>query len=328
MPEPSLYVKAMVSAASVSVLFVLAVVASRRTAGTTWLHSACVLGIGPGLAVGCCVLTLNLGWPPASALDRFLTIVVPVALGIELIAGFQGAPRWAAWFLRIGLAATIPRILLHGSVYLSGADSDWPLWRGYTALVLCGALLAGVWTLLAWLSRRSPGVSIPFALCLTIQCAGLTVMMAGYIKGGAATFPLVATLLAVTIAARRITKRSGITNFDAVAIAGIGIVCLFGVLFIGRFFGRLSDGSALTMLLAPLLCWATEMPLLRHRKPWLVGSLRIVLVAIPLAVVLGLAKRDFDRDMGPLLGMHSRPPVAITVTVGGATSKTKHAALR
>ncbi len=59
------------------------------------------------------------------------------------------------------------------------------------------------------------------------------------------------------------------------AILGIGVVGLFGLLFIGRFFGRLSTGCALTMLLAPLLCWVTEMPLLRHRKPWLVGSLRL-----------------------------------------------------
>ena len=56
------------------------------------------------------------------------------------------------------------------------------------------------------------------------------------------------------------------------------------------------------MLLSPLLCWVTEIPQLRQRKPWLVGLLRLVLVAIPLLVVLAAAKRDFDRDMAPLLG--------------------------
>jgi len=291
-----MYLKAMGAAAMVSAMFVLAMAGVRR-GSATWLNSACVLGMGLGLAFGYYVLSLRLAWPPVNGLDRFLTIVVPAALGIELIAGFQCVPRWVAWMLRMSLAATIPRILLHGSVYLSGSGNDWNLWQAGTALAVCGALLAGLWGLLSWLSQRSPGVSIPLALYLSAQCAGLTVMMAGYIKGGAAAFPLAATLVATTIAARQITKRSG-----APAILGIGVVGLFSLLFIGRFFGRLSTGCALAMLLAPLLCWTTETPLLRHRKPWLVGSLRLVLVAIPLVVVLAVAKRDFDRDMAPLLG--------------------------
>ncbi len=303
MPEPLLYLKAMGAAALVSALFVLALAGVRRPASAAWLNSACVLGMGLGLAVGCCVLPLRWAWPPANGLDRFLTIAVPAALGIELIAGFQCVPRWAAWFLRMSLATTIPGILLHGSVYLNGSGNDWPLWRVVTALMLSGALLAGVWVLLSWLSRRSPGVSIPLALCLTTQCAGLTVMMAGYIKGGAAAFLLVATLLATTIAVGLIAKRAGSPSIvDAPAILGIGVIGLFSLLFIGLFFGRLSTGGALVLLLAPLLCWATETPLLRHRKPWIVGSLRLVLVAIPLVVVLAVAKRDFDRDMAPLLG--------------------------
>ena len=303
MPDPLLYLKAMGAAAIVSAMFLLAMVGVQRPTSAAWLNSACVMGIGLGLAVGCYVLSLRLAWPPVSGLDRFLTIVVPAALGIELIAGFPCVPCWVAWFLRMSLAATIPRILLHGSVYLSGSGNNGTLWQVVTALALSGALLAGVWALLSWLFQRSPGVSISLALCLTIQCVGLTVMMAGYIKGGAAAFPLAATLVATTIGARLITKRSGApANFGVPTMLGIGVVSLFGLLFIGRFFGRLSTGCALVMLLVPLVCWATETPLLRHRKPWFVGSLRLVLVAIPLVVVLAVAKRDFDRVMAPLLG--------------------------
>lgn len=303
MPELLPYLKAMEAAAIVSAMCVLAMVGVRRRASTAWLNSACVLGMGLGLAVGCYALPLRLTWPPVNGLDRFLTLVVPAALGIEWIAGFQRVPRRVAWFLRLSLAATIPRILLHGSVYLSGSGNDRTEWRVGTALAVCGALLAGVWVLLSWLSQRSPGVSIPLALCLTIQCAGLTVMMAGYIKGGAAAFLLAATLVATTIGGRLITKRFGApANFGTPAIVGTGVVGLFGVLFIGRFFGRLSTGCALVMLLAPLLCWVTEAPLLRSQKPWLVGSLRLGLIAIPLVVALALAKRDFDRNMAPLLG--------------------------
>ena len=303
MPQPLLYLQAIVAAAVVSAIFVLAMAGIRRPAGRTRLNSACVAGTGLGLVFGCFVMSLRISWPPANGLDRFLAIVIPAILAIELIAGIPKVPQWVAWLLRLSLAATIPRILLHGSVYLSGSDPDWPLWQTGTALAVCGALFVAVWGLLSWLSERSPGISIPLALCLTTQCAGLTVMMAGYIKGGAAAFPLTATLAAATVVAWLITQRSASPgNFAATAIMGIGVVSLCSVLFIGRFFGRLSTACALTMLLAPLLCWATELPLLRNRKPWLVGSLRLGLVAIPLIVVLVLAKRDFDRDMAPLLG--------------------------
>jgi hypothetical protein len=91
------------------------------------------------------------------------------------------------------------------------------------------------------------------------------------------------------------------------------VVGLFGLLFIGLYFGRLSTAAALAMLLAPLLCWATEIPILRNRSPRIVGSLRLVLVAIPLLVVLSLAKRDFDRNMAPLLGDLPGPSIDLAV---------------
>jgi hypothetical protein len=315
MPDLLLYLKAVGAAAIVSAMFVLAMIGGRRKATSTWLNSMCVLGMSLGLTVGYYVLSLRLAWPPANGLDRFLTIVVPAALVIEWLAGLRRAPRWLAWCLRMSLVAAMPRILLHGSVYLSGTD-DWTRLQAVAAMAFCAALLAGTWGLLAWLYMRSPGVSIPFALSLTTQSAGLTVMMAGYIKGGAAAFPYAATIVATTIGAKLLAHRIDTTeNAEptparirssiqpaAPAIIGIGLVGLFGCLFIGLFFGRLSTASATAMLLAPLLCWATELPPIRHWRPWLVGSLRLVLVAIPLVVVLVLAKRNFDREMAPLLG--------------------------
>ncbi len=302
MPDPLLFLKSMGAAAIVSAMFVLAM-AWRRPASSVWLNSVCVLAMGLGLALGCDMLAVRWTWPPVKALDRFLMIVVPMALGIELLAELQGMPRWVARFLRASLAATTPRILLHGSVYLSGAGNHWTRWEAGTALVLCGVLLAGAWGLLLWLSQRSGGISIPLALGLTTHCAGVTVMLAGYLRGGGTAFPLAATIVATVIAAKLITMRSDTpAKFDSPAIIGVGVIGLFGVLMIGQFFGRLSTGCALTLLLIPLLCWTTEVPFLRHRKPWLVGSVRLVLVAIPLLVVLAVAKRDFYRNMAPLLG--------------------------
>lgn len=321
MPDPWLYLNSMGTAAIVSAVVVLAMVRGRHHVSATWLNSACVIAIGLGLAAGFDVLSVRLTWPPVNGLDRFLTIAMPLVLGIELIVGRQHVPRWGAWLLRISLAVTLPRILLHGSVYLSDSAEGWTLLQAGAAMAVCGTLFAAVWVLLAWLSQRSPSISIPLALCLPIPCAGLTVMMAGYIKGGAAAFPLLATLVATTIMASLMRKRSvAPTRMIAPAILGIGVVSLFGLLFLGRFFGRLSTGSALAMFLAPLLCWVSELPQLRNQKPWIVGSIRLTLVSIPLLVVLAAAKRDFDRDMAPLMGQFQASKNASHHNLGSATS--------
>jgi hypothetical protein len=137
---------------------------------------------------------------------------------------------------------------------------------------------------------------------MAILCAGATIMMAGYVKGGATAFPLAITLVAATVSVRLTASRSApAEHLDTAVLLGIGVVGLFGLLFIGRFFGEISSGCALAILLSPLLCWVTELPLLRNRKPWLVGTVRLIVVAIPLLIVLTEAKFDFDRDMAPLL---------------------------
>ena len=60
-------------------------------------------------------------------------------------------------------------------------------------------------------------------------------MLAGYVTGGAASLPPAAALLAAAVAARRNSHHPA-----AQGIIGIGVVGLFGLLFIGRFFGGLS----------------------------------------------------------------------------------------
>lgn len=302
MPDPSLSLKAMGASAVVSAVIVLALVSPRRSASPSWLNLACVLGIGLGLAFGYGVLGFQWTWPPVKGLDRFLMIVVPTLIGIELIAGFLSVPNWFAWFLRMTLAATTPRILLHDSVYLSGSGDNWIQWNAGIVLASCGGMLAGTWGLLSWLAHRSAGVSVPLVLGMTIQCAGLTVMMAGYLKGGIAAFPWVATVVATAVASKLFAKRIGVSaHFVSSTIIGIGMVGLFSLLFIGHFFGRLSASIALVLLWTPLLCFITELPLLRRWKPWHLVSLRFVLVAIPLLLVLAVAKHDFDQKMAPLL---------------------------
>ncbi|MFP6617984.1 MAG: hypothetical protein VB877_01470 [Pirellulaceae bacterium] len=302
MPDPLFYLKAMGVAAIASAVGGLAIVAAWRKRQVTWLNAACVLSVAAGLVLGYSLLALQLSWPPRNGLERFLLLITPAILGVELVAAIPAVPRWGAWSLRVALALVLPRVLLHGSVYLGGAERAWTAWQAFLVMTVGGLLLAGLWGLLTRLCRRLPGMFVPCALQASTLCAGLTVMMAGYIKGGAAALVWAAALLATILVVGAITRSSSRLAEGAwPTLLGVGVVGLFSLVFIGRFFGELSSGDALVILFAPLLCWLTEIPQLKKRQPWFACSIRSLLIASVLVTVLILAKRKFDREMAPLL---------------------------
>jgi len=297
MPEPFLYLQAILAAGGASAVLMLALGRVAFSGSARRIHLACIAAMALGLALGCCLLRVPVRWPPANGLDRLLTIVLPGAFVVELLAGRGRNRPWLVWCLRFALAMSIGGVLLHASVYVAGGPTAWTTGRKAAVLTTCGGLLTAACGLLIWLTRRGPGVSISLALSQAALCGGMTVMMGGYLAGGEAALSLAGALAGTAIGTRLIADRP-----SAEAAVGIGVVALFGLLFVGRFFGALSTGRALTIFLAPLLCWATETPLLRCQNHWLVTGLRLALVAVPLLVVLALAKQDFDRDMLPLLG--------------------------
>jgi hypothetical protein len=291
MPDPVLFAQAIAASGIVSAIVVAALMLLRRPASATRINAACIVGLAFGAVVGWRVLGLAPHWPPMDGLDRFLVILLPAVVVIELFAAATRVPRPLAWTLRFGLAAVAGRVLLHGSSYLDGSSSDWTVGQAWFALVACAALLAAVWSLLAWLAERSGGVSIPIVLSQTCLAAGMALMLSGYLTGGKAALPLAAVLAGAALTSRLVMSRSACPG-----AVGIGVVSLFGVLMLGRFFGELSTGRAVVIFLAPLLCWATEFRVLRNRKPWVVAAVRLALVALPLAAVLFLAQRDFTRN--------------------------------
>ena len=301
MPDPWLYLLAIGSAALASMICMLAMDWLWKSASKeTRSPLASVVGIAAGLVAGYAMLRMRITFPPVNGLDRLLVVVLPLAIGIELLAVWERAPRRLIWSLRMLLVASLGRILLHGSVYLAGDDPEWTFWQALGILTVCAVSTALLWGSLAWLGERSsPSISVTLSLAMTIVCSGLAIMLAGYVKGGAAALPLGATLVSVVALQRFLIREP-----NPQASVGVGIVGLSGLLIIGRFFGALTTGVVGVLLLAPLLCWVTELPGLRGRPAWVVGTLRLLLVAIPLAVVLWLAKLELDRHTAPLLSQH------------------------
>lgn len=309
MPDPLLFVKAVVVSIIASVACVLVVThwfVRRQSSklspeNSNRVQIVSLLAITAGLVAGYAVSALALRWPPASGLDRLLEALIPAMLLGELITTIARLPRWSAWLMRIGFAALTPRILLHGSVYLEGGE--WSATQAILIMALAIVLLMAVLILLTELEGRSQGTCVPLSLAMAILTGGLAIMLAGYIKGGTAAFPLAATIAATSIAVHVLARQSNSVRRDGqTAMIVIGVVGLFGLLFIGVFFGRLTIPRATAILIAPLLCWTSEIQMFRSRKKRTINTVRIVLVAIPLVLVLWSAKRDFDRDIAPLLG--------------------------
>jgi hypothetical protein len=79
----------------------------------------------------------------------------------------------------------------------------------------------------------------------------------------------------------------------------VGLVALFALLVIGRFFGALTSLHALLLFATPLLAWLSELPPLRRFGSQLRGAFQMVIVILPLLFVLAQAKEKFAAASRP-----------------------------
>jgi hypothetical protein len=254
--------------------------------------------VGAGFFAGAWLLGLAPNFPPTEVKDRLLLILLPAVVVVEIAAAFLGRRPWLAWGLRLLVAAGAAPVLLHGSVYLT--DSAGPgtrLWSpGLAALSLGGmaAVLAANGALLDRLAARQTGRAVLLTLALASAGAGLTVMLSGYATGGQLGFPLAAGLAAAAAASLALAGTP-----DLKGALGVGVVGLFALLVVGHFFGSLRTAHALLLFAAPLLGWLPELLPARRVGPRLRGAARVALAAVPVALALTLAVRQFAADSAP-----------------------------
>jgi hypothetical protein len=268
---------------------------SWRAARRVRASAGAVLGIGAGFYAGCWFLDLAPRWPPRVDQDRFLFLLFPAVLIVELEAVFARRARPVVCLARAAVVAGAGRVLLHGSVHLQEPSStDTAEWPPVLALGCLAATLATVWTLLAMLMRRAPGRAVPLALGITCAGAAMIVMLSGYATGGMLGLPLAAALTGVVAGSLLLPHGA-----DPGAALGPGVVGLFALLVIGHFFGELTVRHAVLLFLAPLLCWLPELPLVRRTWPWLRAFARVAVVAALVAVVVVEAGRTFAKASLP-----------------------------
>jgi hypothetical protein len=153
-----------------------------------------------------------------------------------------------------------------------------------------GLALAVAWALLDTLARRGARGAVPLALSLACAGSGVTVMLSGYATGGQLGLPLACALAG---AAAVLFLRG---NLDLRGAVGMGVVGLFALLVIGRFFGNLITANAALLFAAPLLCWLTELPALGRIGPRRRAFAGLSLAGLPVALALVLAVQKFKAD--------------------------------
>ena len=94
---------------------------------------------------------------------------------------------------------------------------------------------------------------------------------------------------------------------DMRGVLGLGVVGLFALLIVGRFFGQVSTLNAALLFFAPLLGWLPELPFVRRMRPVLRGLARVVLTAAPVIVALALAQQKFVADSSRSSSTPSEP---------------------
>jgi hypothetical protein len=280
------------------------------------------LAVGVVFFLGCAVVRnepasdIYLRWPklpPTDAEDRLLVILLPAALLAELVTAIRFVPGWLAWGLRLLVAAGAAPVLLHNSQYLTDLAGPgtrlWSAAQTWCWLAGAAAALAGSWLLLILLVRRG-ATRLPL-LGVSMVCAGAApaIMDAGYMTEGPLLIPLAGALLGIAVG-----FSPGNTRWDTRTALGVGLVVLFGLLFIGCFYGDpgLPLRDAALLWFAPLLAWVPEL-LPRKKFPrWAPSLGALVLVAIPIGMAAGPALLAF---------YHALQPSAATNSPAGTSGK-------
>ena len=300
MPDIVLMAKGVLAAAVVAGLFLLAIARPGKDPSPWRLAAGWVGGLGAGLYAGYAVLGEWPRWPPPEDRDRFLVILLPLALAVEAAAMLMPARRWIAWTLRILLAAAAAPILLYNSAYIADLDgpdlsgtAEWNRAEAALVFAISAVMLSGVWEFLAWLQTRTSHRTVSSVLALTTLACGVTVMLCGYLLGGFVALPIAGAIAGATLASFAFAKQPP----DNPCL-GIGIIGLFTVLFIGRFFGSLPTSVAICLLLVPLLGWTGEIPLFRKLPPSARAAIGVAVVLVALILIVTWAQIRFNAALG------------------------------
>ena len=289
MPDPVAILSAMTVAGAVTALILLA---SSRFGGSPGAAISWPLAVGLGFVTGAAMLGFRPRGVLATDQERFLLLVVPLAVVAESWIALKPMSVARIVLARGCVALLSGPLLLLGSVYLTGGASGWSLSDRVFYLFGVGILILVPWLMLATLQRLRPGPTISLSLAATSLAAGITTMLSGYASAGQLALPLAATLAATAF----VGAAAG--NPRVPGAVGVGWICLAGVLFIATFFGSLTTLHAVLLGMTPLGCWLAEYQPLCSWTAWRRRAFLLAITLVLLGTVVWQAQSRFLRHSG------------------------------
>lgn len=289
MPDPVVMMFAFIGAAVVAGLIIV----TGHLLSKNGLAATGVVAAGAGFLLGAWILGIKPTFPPREDLDRLLLILLPITIGAEVGAVLLFRWPWAGWALRASVALMAGRILLDGTVYITDVAGpgtrEWS--PTYETLVLGGLAIA---LLFAWrlLTARKEGDASRWTIALlfmAISLGGVVIMLSGYATAGQLSVPLAGSLVGGLVLAR---------SREVPGLIGVGLVGLFALLMLGRFFGNLTTMNAALLFAGPLAATLLQRVMATKFKPWQRGTLQLAVGAVPLVMALILAQQKFAQDAG------------------------------
>ena len=163
------------------------------------------------------------------------------------------------------------------------------------------AVPAFLYAVLEPLARRNHNPAIPIILLILAASAVIVEADGDSPIHGFTCLPLPAALLGIIIAYALFPDR----NFSRAAIPAFLLLYL-AILFYGYFDAEVAWPRTLILLASPLAAYAADFPPLCWLRPVYRATLRVVLVAIPLAFAVVPAANDLHQQMNQAAQMQDR----------------------
>lgn len=292
MPDMLLMAKGSAAAACVAAVIFLLFSWPWRIVSPKLRTIGSVLGAGTGFFVGWWILGVRPEWPPTEESHRFLLILIPAIVLVELAAPFAEKLPRGRRLLRFLIACGLTPLLLHKTIYLVDiGTAGTRLWPPPNAAIILSAIALAIiagWTSLIFLARRSESATVPLSVSFACLGAGLTIMLSGYASGGQLGLPLATAVGGVVVASWLLTR-----PVDLTGLLGFAIIGHTAVILSGYFFADLTLTNALFLVLGPQLGWIAELPGIRRAHAAIRAALRLIPAIIFTVVALFLAQQKF-----------------------------------
>jgi hypothetical protein len=234
------------------------------------------------------------GWPrfPPPDSNSRMFVVELLALIVGLFDALVRPPRWVSTLLMFLVTAAAVGFVMKFKLF-----AEWSAAASVGFVLLCG-LLGAVWWITLEVMADEGGLVAPLSMWMIASTAAIAFMLTEGLLWGKLTLSLAAAAGAMVVI---LLWRSTISLSHGAMHAFV--IVLLSLMVSSHYLASLSYGYLLTLLSAPAFLWIgfllARMTPLSRLRPWQRAAVRLVVLAIPMAILLAVATVEFKKSAAP-----------------------------